>query len=128
LALSGKERECACEGLSTMTVWEPRKAHPKTFMANEATDEVLRAVLRAEEHCPTGDALMKGAPGELGLYIVKAQRAWKGNILGAMRAMVVRGGKAMPPGCPLFARKIAAEGVDAWGQLLKPVFRTALHR
>lgn len=129
-ALKGLEEECACEGMATMTRWEPNAPHPKVFGVTEAqwADEwVIKDEMR-DGWNPDRDcgSLRSGrfddwASGDTksGLFVGKHEQAealW--NVL--MWDEDKRN-HLMSPGCPLFVRKISTkeEDVRAWRSALE---------
>lgn len=121
LAVRGLEEECACDGVSTRAVWEGNYAHPRTFKPEEATYDTLRETLRMEGDCPQGKSLEKESDLVMtGLLHAKLQ-AWSSMPLLVDSALNESGIERMRPRCPLFARKIDAEGNDNWMELLSPI-------
>jgi hypothetical protein len=112
LALKGLEGECECGGAAMHTEWRPGGWHPVLYEVSDATAEILHKVLRHGAGCDSA-SLESAAPGLLaGADVAIAAGA---AALGMAEAAGVR---VMPPGCPLFARKIAPEAVRSWGNVL----------
>lgn len=117
LAFKGLESQCACDGESTRAVWLGNYPHPREFGPDEATWGILTFGLRDGWACNHAGVVPNAT--KMLLDVASKNKITAGGA--AREALLEAGSDPMPARCPLFARKIAPEGVREWSDLLSTV-------
>lgn len=132
-AIKGYEgsEEFACDGVAIHTFWPGNVFHPKIYSEKDATMTTMREIFRKEKKCLDGNRNLNDVD------ITTVLQEWKsyvhdpgnGDLQGLVsnlrrqyEKLSIEKGlnlSIMPPQCPLFARKIDTNSVEAWLSVFK---------
>ena len=108
---------------TTYVEWPAGSAHPKSFLPEEVTRELLRTTLRSHESCPLSSSdqieLLRRSRKSF-VDVAELERGNLESICGVAKSYGRYGKQAaLPPACTTFARKFGDDTVDAVYSMLE---------